>query len=98
MLVDTLHHVRWERLFDDLEAQLRTEEARELAAEVADRTRRERALVGLHDQFAAAADRTVVELRVAGVGLLRAWSPGVARTGSCWTIARSIRCCRPRAG
>ena len=83
MLVDTLHHVRWERLFDDLEAQLRTEEARELAAEVADRTRRERALVGLHDRFAAAADRTVVELRVAGVGLLEGLVTG---SGPDWVL------------
>lgn len=63
--------MRWERLFDDLEAQLGSDEARELAAEVADRTRRERALVGLHERFAAVVDRAVVEVRVTGVGLLR---------------------------
>ncbi len=79
----TLHDVRWERLFDDLEAQLRTDEARELAAEVADRTRRERALVGLHERFAAATDRTVVELRVAGVGLLRGLITG---SGPDWVL------------
>lgn len=63
--------MRWERLFEDLEAQLGADDARELAAEVADRTRRERALVGLHERFAAATDRAVVEIRVAGVGVLR---------------------------
>ena len=75
--------VRWERLFDDLEAQLRSDETRELVAEVADRTRRERALVGLHERFAAAADRTVVEIRVAGVGLLRGLVTG---SGPDWVL------------
>jgi hypothetical protein len=75
--------VRWERLFEDLEAQLRADEARELAAEVADRTRRERALVGLHERFAAAVDRTVVEMRVAGVGLLRGLVTG---SGPDWVL------------
>jgi hypothetical protein len=75
--------VRWERLFDDLEAQLGANEARELAAEVADRTRRERALVGLHERFAAAVDRTVVEVRVAGVGLIRGLVTG---SGPDWVL------------
>ncbi len=83
MLLTTLHEVRWERLFDDLEAQLHTDQARELAAEVADRTRRERALVGLHERFAAATDRSVVELRVAGVGLLRGLVTG---SGPDWVL------------
>lgn len=75
--------VRWERLFDDLEAQLSADEARELAAEVADRTRRERALVGLHERFAAAVDRTVVEVRVAGGGLIRGLVTG---SGPDWVL------------
>lgn len=75
--------MRWERLFDDLEAQLGADEARELAAEVADRTRRERALVGLHERFAAAVDRTVVEVRVAGVGLIRGLVTG---SGPDWVL------------
>jgi hypothetical protein len=44
---------RWDRLFRDLEAQLAAEEARELRAEVADRTRRERALVELRARLLA---------------------------------------------
>ena len=56
---------------------------RELAAEVADRTRRERALVGLHERFAAAVDRSVVEVRVSGVGLLRGLVTG---SGPDWVL------------
>ena len=80
---DYTRTVRWERLFDDLEAQLAADEVRELAAEVADRTRRERALLGLHERFAAAVDRAVVELRVAGVGLLRGLVTG---SGPDWVL------------
>ena len=40
--------------FDDLEAQAAQRPRPGAAAEVADRTRRERALVGLHERFAAA--------------------------------------------
>ncbi|MEP7333338.1 MAG: hypothetical protein ABI692_14755 [Terracoccus sp.] len=45
--------VRWDRLFDDLEAQLELEDARELDAEVADRTRRERAQLDLQSRLLA---------------------------------------------
>ncbi len=62
--------MRWERLFDDLEAQLVADERRELDAEVADRTRRERALLGLHERLAAVVDGEPLSLRVAGVGVL----------------------------
>jgi len=39
--------VRWDRLFDDLEAQLRLEEVRDRDAETADRTRHERSQLDL---------------------------------------------------
>jgi hypothetical protein len=48
--------MRWDELFADLESQWEAEARRELDAEVADRTRRERATLGLYDRLAAAGD------------------------------------------
>mgnify|MGYP000140769926 CR=1 FL=1 len=45
--------MRWDRLFDDLQAQLDAEGQRERDLEVSDRTRRERAGVGLHERLIA---------------------------------------------
>ncbi|MCU1536748.1 MAG: hypothetical protein JWP82_1099 [Humibacillus sp.] len=45
--------MRWERLFDDLEAQLAADEGHDRDAEIADRTRRERSLIGLHERLLA---------------------------------------------
>ncbi len=45
--------MRWDRLFDDLQAQLDADGQRELDLEVSDRTRRERARVGLHERLIA---------------------------------------------
>jgi hypothetical protein len=60
--------MRWDRLFDDLEAQLGLENSRELAAEVADRTRRERALLNVHTRLLAQLEPAGVD--VAPVGLV----------------------------
>lgn len=54
--------MRWQRLFDDLEAQAREAERVTTREEVADRTRRERATVSLLDRLAAAPDQVVVEV------------------------------------
>jgi hypothetical protein len=74
--------MRWDDLFRDLEAQLDAAEASERDAEVADRTRRETALLGLVDRARAAAGHPVV-LRVLGAGAVE----GVlAEVGSQWLL------------
>jgi hypothetical protein len=74
--------MRWDRLFDDLQAQLDATGQRELDLEVSDRTRRERALVGLHERFIAHAG-LAVELRLtAGVRV----SGTVADAGTDWLL------------
>ena len=69
--------MRWDELFGDLELQWDAQARRELDAEVADRTRRERAGIGLLDRLAAAGasqltvtlvDRTRLTGRVVDVG------------------------------
>ncbi len=59
--------MRWDELFDDMEAQGAAAAAAQLAGEVADRTRRERALVELADRLVAARGRRLL-LRVQGGG------------------------------
>jgi hypothetical protein len=56
--------MRWDRLFDDLEAQFALEQAREDQAEVADRTRRERAQLDLLSRLLANVDNPGVVLRL----------------------------------
>lgn len=75
--------MRWERLFDDLEAQLAADEARDLVAEVADRTRRERALLGVHERLLSVLDAGPVAVRVAGVGTLQGSVTGI---GPDWVL------------
>lgn len=57
--------MRWEQLFDDLEAQLDSASAAETAAEVAERTRQERGRVRLVDRLRAGLGQHVV-LRARG--------------------------------
>ena len=59
--------MRWDRLFADLEGQLAAGERRELDDEVAERTRRERALVPLAERLASAFGSEVVLGLVGGV-------------------------------
>jgi len=75
--------MRWERLFADLEAVLAAEADRELDAEVADRTRRERALVGLHERLSAQPHELPVTVRIAGVGTFGA---RVSDVGADWVL------------
>jgi hypothetical protein len=74
--------MRWDRLFDDLQAQLDADSQRELQLEVSDRTRRERAQVGLHERLIAHRGLGI-ELRLrAGVVV----SGTVADAGSDWLL------------
>lgn len=75
--------MRWDELFDDLEARSLEEGRRELDSEVADRTRRERALLGLQDRLTACQGGGAVSLRVAGAGAL---SGQVAGVGVDWVL------------
>jgi hypothetical protein len=61
--------MRWQRLFDDLEGQVEQADQAMLAAEVADRTRREMARVRLADRLRMAVGASVV-MRVSGLGPL----------------------------
>ncbi|HEX2362607.1 MAG TPA: hypothetical protein VHI11_11080 [Jiangellaceae bacterium] len=61
--------MRWQRLFDDLEAQVEQADQALLDSEVADRTRREIARVRLTDRLRASVGATVV-LRLSGAGQL----------------------------
>ena len=74
--------MRWDELFGDLAAQWDAEERRELDAEVADRTRRERAAVGLYDRLSAAAEAPVGLLLANGARL----SGPVADVGDGWVL------------
>jgi hypothetical protein len=62
--------MRWQALFEDLEAQFDAAQAAELAGEVAERTRREAALLRLVDRLRAA-DGALVTVTLAGAGVLR---------------------------
>ena len=62
--------MRWQGLFDDLEAQLEAAEAAELAGEVAERTRREVALLRIADRLRAA-EGAAVTVTLPGAGAVR---------------------------
>ena len=74
---------RWRALFDDLEGQAAELEAAELAAEVADRTRREVALLRLVDRLRASVDRPLRVGLVSGE-TVRA---RLGRVGADWLLA-----------
>ena len=62
--------MRWQGLFDDLEAQFDAAQAAELAGEVAERTRRESALLRLVDRIRAA-EGAPLAVTLPGAGVLR---------------------------
>jgi hypothetical protein len=74
--------MRWERLFDDLEAQLEAGERDEFAVEVVDRTRREVARVHLLDRLRRAVG-VEVELSIDGAATI---SAVLRRVGPGWLL------------
>jgi hypothetical protein len=76
--------VRWERLFEDLESQLDAAERDDFGGEVADRTRRELALIRLSDRFRSAIG-TAVTFNVDGVDVL---GGVISRVGVDWLLLR----------
>ncbi|MEI2765975.1 MAG: hypothetical protein V9F82_09865 [Dermatophilaceae bacterium] len=75
--------MRWERLFEDLAAQVHAASDRDLDAEVADRTRRERALLSLQGRLAAQPPDGALTAVVAGLGTVEAV---VADVGADWLL------------
>jgi len=74
--------MRWERLIQEMEADLDAEERRELVGEVADRTRREVGRLHVVDRLRAAVGREVT-LALSGCGPVRG---SVRRVGPDWLL------------
>jgi hypothetical protein len=74
--------VRWDRLFDDFEAQLDAADREEFAAEVADRTRLEVARIRMLDRLRQATGASV-EVSADGAGVI---SGVVRRVGDGWLL------------
>lgn len=77
--------MRWDRLFQDLEAQLALEDVRELGSEVADRTRRERALLDVHTRLLANVGAPGVGVRLPG----RVLTGRLVDVGPDWVLLES---------
>ena len=82
----TLRCMRWEGLFADLDAQFAAEGRLERDAEVAERTRRERALVTLGSRLSAARGERVSLRLAGGVTLI---GP-LLDLGSDWLLVRGL--------
>jgi hypothetical protein len=74
--------MRWQGLFQDLEAQLEAAEAAELAGEVAERTRREAALLRLVDRLRAG-EGAALTVTVPGAGAV---SGRLLNAGADWLL------------
>ncbi|WP_353511171.1 hypothetical protein [Intrasporangium sp.] len=58
--------MRWERLFEELDARFDAEASLQRDAEIADRTRRERALIPLYSRLLANVGRATISVRLPG--------------------------------
>ena len=78
--------MRWDELFDDLEAQFDAVDAADLVAEVADRSRRETAALRLVDRLRPVVGG-LISLRLAGVGAVTGTLTGV---GADWLLLADV--------
>lgn len=78
--------MRWERLFDDLEAQAAAEETAEVEAEIAERSRAEHGRLTMADRLRAAEGHAVV-VTVRGAGAVRGT---LQRVGVDWLLLAGV--------
>lgn len=78
--------MRWQRLFEDLDAQLASEALRERSAEVADRTRYERAQVDLQARLLGSVGGLTVTVRLAQ----RTVTGTVRDVGPDWVLLETV--------
>ncbi|WP_427383542.1 hypothetical protein [Janibacter sp. G56] len=96
--------MRWERLFDDMESQWAAEARRDQDAEVADRTRAERAGIGLTERLAAHVGEDLEVRTHSGAvvtGTLDDHGDGWLLVGQALVPLEAVACLtglRPRAG
>lgn len=91
--------MRWDRLFEDLDAQLESEVRQERETEVADRTRHERAQVDVQARLLASVDASPLTMRLSGrsmTGTIRDVGPDwvlleTARGAAALVLSRAIR-------
>lgn len=79
--------MRWDQLFADLEAQWEAEARRDLDSEVADRTRRERAAIGVYERLAVSVGADVRLLLRSGEAL----TGSLADVGRAWLLLSADR-------
>ena len=78
--------MRWERLFDELDARFDAEAALHRDAEIADRTRRERAQIALYSRLIANVGRGAISVRLPGTAGPRVITGTPTDVGPDWLL------------